>query len=214
MPPNPSRSTVLKLLLLFAHLVGTSLALGAIVATDIRLLRRLADDRVRIAPPNPYVMRLITVALGVLVITGSALVVLGLRADPHYLANPKLQAKLILVGVLTANAWVLHRLTFPKLAQARRVARWKAVEFVRVAVPVALSNSLWLYCAFLGIARSWSFSVSIGFVLGVAACLFAGTLVVVAGVLLLAAQDRTGTDPGWIDSVKRQLGALATAMRV
>ena len=84
-----------KLLLLFAHLLGTSLALGAIVATDIRLLRKLADDRVRIAPPNPFVMRLIALALAVLVATGIALVLLGLEADPDYLMNPKLQAKLL-----------------------------------------------------------------------------------------------------------------------
>lgn len=205
---------MLKLLILFAHLVGTCLAIGAIVATDLRLLRRLADGRVRIAPPNPYVMRLITVALGLLVVTGSMMIWLGLRADPNYLANPKLQAKLMLVGLLTANAWVLHRFTFPKLAHARRVARWKPADFIRVAVPVAVSNSLWLYCAFLGIARPWSFQVSIGFVLGVGACLVASALVVVSGVLLLAAQDRTGIQPGWIDHLKRQLGALATALRV
>lgn len=77
-----------NLLLLFAHLLGTSLALGAIVATDIRLLRRLADDRVRIAPPNPYVMRLMTIALVVLYVTGGAMIALGLQDNPTYLVGP------------------------------------------------------------------------------------------------------------------------------
>ena len=203
-----------KLLLLFAHLLGTSLALGAIVATDIRLLRRLADDRVRIAPPNPYVMRLITLAMLILYLTGAALIVCGLNERADYLAaNPKLQAKLILIGLLSINALVLHRYTFPGLARGRRVARWKPRDFLRVAVPVALSNCLWMYCAFLGIARPWSYSVSLGFVLGTAAWLFAVTLAGVTALLVVAAQDRTDAEPGWIDVLKRRLGAVATALR-
>jgi hypothetical protein len=205
---------VLKLLLLFAHLLGTSLALGAIVATDIRLLGKLADARVRIAPPNPFVMRLITVALFVLYVTGIAMVVLGLMDDPDYLAgNPKLQGKLILVAVLSINALVLHRFTFPGLARGRRVARWKFRDFMRVAVPVSLSNCLWMYCAFLGIARPWNSTVSIGFVLGTGAWLAAATLVAITVLLMIAAQDRTGAKPGWVDTVKRRLGALAAALR-
>jgi len=82
---------VFKLLLLFAHLLGTSLALGAIVATDIRLIGKLADRRVRIAPPNPFVMRLITLALLLLIATGAALVLLGLIDNTAFLGNPKLQ---------------------------------------------------------------------------------------------------------------------------
>jgi hypothetical protein len=202
---------VFKLLLLFTHLLGTSLALGAIVATDIRLLRRLADDRVRIAPPNPYVMRLITLAMVVLCTSGAALVALGLADNPDYLANAKLQGKLVLVAVLALNALVLHHLTFPGLARGRRVARWKLRDFSRVAVPVALSNCLWMYCAFLGIARPWNFNVTLGFVLGTAAWLFAATLAAITAVLVVAAQDRT--EPGWLDALKRQLGALATALR-
>ncbi len=203
------------LLLLFAHLLGTSLALGAIVATDIRLLRRLADDRVRIAPPNPYVMRLITIALLVLVATGGALLALGLAADPTYLSgNPKLQGKLVLVALLAVNAVVLHRLTFPGLARGRRVARWKPRDFLRVAVPVALSNCLWLYCAFLGIARPWNRTVSLDFVLGTALWLFGAALIGVTAVLMVAAQDRTDAEPGWIDVLKRRIDRLATALRI
>ena len=204
---------MLKLLLLFAHLLGTSLALGAIVATDIRLLRKLADERVRIAPPNPFVMRLITLALLALYVTGAAMVALGLAADPEYLSNTKLQAKLLLVAALSVNALVLHHYTFPGLARGRRVARWKIGDFMRVALPVSLSNCLWMYCAFLGIARPWNHAVSLGFVLGTAAWLSALTLAAVTAILVIAAQDRTDAEPGWIDGLKRQLGALATALK-
>jgi hypothetical protein len=108
---------------------------------------------------------------------------------------------------------VLHRITFPGLAHGRRVARWKFGDFMRVALPVSLSNCLWMYCAFLGIARPWNSSASLGFVLGTAAWLAAATLAAISALLMIAAQDRTGEKPGWIDGVKRRLGALAASLR-
>ena len=205
---------MIKLLLLFAHLLGTSMALGAIVATDIRLLGKLADDRVRIAPPNAFVMRLISMSLAVLYVTGAAMIGLGLLDDPNYLNNPKLQAKLLLVLLLSINALVLHRYTFPSLTSARRVARWTLADFLRIGVPVSVSNSLWMYCAFLGIARPWNRTVSMEFVLTVGAWVLAATLAAVLAMLVLAAQDRTDCEPNWIDALKRRLGALAAALKI
>jgi hypothetical protein len=201
-------------MVLFAHLLGTSLALGAIVATDIRLLGRLADARVRIAPPNPFVMRLISLALALLYLTGACLLWLGWSDDPAYLSNPKLQGKLILVLLLSVNALVLHHITFPGLARGRRVARWKARDFMRVALPVALSNALWMYCAFLGIARPWNHTVTLEFVLTTGAAVFGVALAGVCALLAVAAQDRTGREPGRIDAMKRQMAWLAGALRV
>jgi hypothetical protein len=60
------------MLLVFVHLLAASTALGAIVATDLRLLSRLAQDRVRIAPPNDFVARIVIVALLVLYVSGAA----------------------------------------------------------------------------------------------------------------------------------------------
>jgi hypothetical protein len=205
---------VFKLIVLFAHLLGTSLALGAIVATDIRLLGRLAQARVRIAPPNPFVMRLISSALVLLYLSGGCLVWLGWSADPAYLSNPKLQGKLLLVLLLSVNALVLHHITFPGLARGRRVARWKARDFMRVALPVALSNALWMYCAFLGIARPWNHTVTLEFVLTTGAAVFGVALAGVCALLAVAAQDRTGREPGRIDAMKRQMAWLAGALRV
>ena len=62
-------------------------------------------------------------------------------------ANPKLQGKLVLVVLLTLNAWVLHRLTFPRLAHGRRVGRWHFSDYAIVAAPVALSNAQHIMCA-------------------------------------------------------------------
>jgi len=50
-------------------------------------------------------------------------------------------------------------------------------------------------------------------VLGTALWLFLATLTLVTTLLVIAAQDRTGAEPGWIDALKRRLGALAAALR-
>jgi hypothetical protein len=205
---------MLKLFIIFAHLLSTCLALGTILITDIRLLRELAGNRVSIAPPDPFIMRLMSISLILLYITGGGLLVVGALDNPAYLNNPKLQAKLLLVLALTLNAGVLHYITFPRLAQYEWVASWKFKEFMIVAIPVALSNSLWLFCAFLGIARPWNNTVSIDFVLSTAFWLFLTAFSVVGATLSFAAIERRTNSPGVLTTMKRTLGACASALKI
>jgi hypothetical protein len=190
-------------------LLATCTALGAIVATDIRMLARLGDYKSRIAPPNPFVARLVTIGLMGLYVTGAALIWIGLGENPDYLQNPKLQAKLVLVAILSANGVALHRWTFPRLARRKRLVLRNPRVGLSVAVPLALSNSLWLFCAFLGMARSWSFKVPMADVFGIATLLFAAALAGVFTIIALAERDRPRTQPDWIDALKRQMHHLA-----
>jgi putative copper export protein len=119
----PKADPLLHMLLVFGHLLAASMALGAIVASDLRLLSNLSQDKVRIAPPNQFVMRIVMVALLLLFATGGAIVVHGLSERADYLDNPKLLVKNGLVVVLALNAFLLHYVTFPRLARGRRVAR-------------------------------------------------------------------------------------------
>lgn len=178
-----------KLIVVFVHLLAVCTALGAIIATDLRLLARLSERRMRLAPPNPYVMRLVGGALLLLWISGGLLLWLGHQESPDFLSNPKLLGKLLLVGLLTLNAAWLHAQTFPWLARARRVARWSFMEGLVVAVPVAASTALWLYCAFLGIARPWNFVVPLSQVLAGAALVFLLSLAGVLAVLTIVGRD-------------------------
>jgi len=201
------------MLLVFGHLLAASMALGAIVATDLRLLSKLSQDKVRIAPPNPFVARIIMLALLLLYATGGAIIIQGLGERADYLENPKLQAKIALVVVLTLNAFVLHYVTFPRLARGRRVPRWNLVDWIVVAVPVATSNFLWLFTAFLGIARAWNYTTPLRDILEIAAALF---LVVLCGVFTILAMAGRNVQPdhrGWTDRLARSLAAVGSLGR-
>lgn len=196
---------MLKVLVVYVHLIATCAALGVLISSDLRLLTKLVGYRCMIRAPRKFETRLIMAALATLVVTGIALIALGLAASPGYLDNQKLQAKLVLVSVLCVNAWVLHRVTFGQLAQRRPVAQWTRAEHLRVAIPVAVSNTLWLYCAFLGIVRPWNNTVTLGEALLPALVLFTVAALVIAGALRVAARSEPASPPDWIDSMKARL---------
>ena len=202
------------MLLVFGHLLAASMALGAIVATDLRLLSKLSQDKVRIAPPNPFVARIVMLALLLLYVTGGAIVLQGVIDRPDYLDNPKLQAKIGLVIVLTLNAFVLHNVTFPRLARGRRVPRWTVIDWIVVAVPVATSNFLWMFCAFLGIARPWNYVVPLRDVLEIAAALYLVVQVAVVTILAMAGRNPRPDHSGWADRLARSLATVGSLGRV
>jgi hypothetical protein len=183
-------------------LVGVCLALGMIILADARLLARVAGYRVVILPPSRFDTRVISFALVLLALSGSTLIALGLADRPDFLANPKLQAKLVLVALLAINAVVLHRVVFPILERARPVSRWTSRSRWRVALSVGLSNSLWFYCAFLGIARPWNYTRPFWQVFALAPLLWLAFAGAIRFMLTLAARDEPSGAGDWIDSMK------------
>jgi hypothetical protein len=200
---------MLHTLVVYIHLLATCVAIGTIVVTDTRLLAKLAGYKIVIPAPARLETRIITLALVVLYFTGGLLLWLGWEKNPQYLTNQKLQAKLLLVGVLTLNALVLHGRVFPILQRALPVSQWTRKQWLTVSLSVSLSNSLWFYCAFLGIARPWNFMVHLGQVLCLAVWVWAGLLLVIHAVLVLASRDAPKPRPDWIDSVKSSLSHYA-----
>lgn len=195
-----------KLFVVYAHLLGTCLALGMMAMTDLRLLGRIFSYWVVIPPPPPFELRVITSALVLLLVTGAMLVFLGQQENPNYLlGNEKLQGKIVLVAVLCLNALVMHFGVFPHLSTLQPVAKWNKRQRNGVALSVGLSNSLWLFCAFLGIARSWNQGVPIENVLMIGLVLFLTMALVVRGVLHIAACNEPDERNDWICRLSRSL---------
>ncbi|MDR7095125.1 hypothetical protein [Hydrogenophaga laconesensis] len=196
-------------LLVFVHLIATCTAIGTLVLTDLRLIARATGYRVVIPPPERLETRIVAAALLVLYFSGAALIALGMRENSDYIANPKLQAKLLLVVMLTLNAFILHRYVFPILGRSLRVSAWSNREWFTVVTSVSLSNSLWFYCAFLGVARHWSGTVPLEFVLLVGLMIWAVVFCLANGLLALASRDNPRKKrPDWLDSIKARLRNL------
>jgi hypothetical protein len=200
---------MLKTLIVYLHLIATCAAIGTIVITDLRLAAKALGYKVVIPPPQRFETYMVGVALLVLYCTGAAIVYLGWQASPDYLLNEKLQAKLLLVALLSANALVLHRRVFPILQRSRPVSHWSPRDWSTVAASVSLSNSLWFFCAFLGIARVWNGTVSLAFVLTIAALAWMVVFLLVNILLTLASRDAPKPKPDWIDSMKTTLSDFA-----
>jgi hypothetical protein len=205
--------SLLYMLLVFGHLLAASMALGAIVATDLRLLSKLSQDKVRIAPPNPFVARIVMLALLLLCVTGGGIVWHGLGERADFLDNPKLQVKIGLVVLLTLNAFMLHYVTFPRLARGRRVARWHLTDWILVAVPVATSNFLWMFIAFLGVARPWNYSMPMRDILEIAAALYLVVQLGVFTILAMAGRKVQADSRTWTDRLARSLAAVGSLGR-
>ena len=200
---------MLKTLIVYLHLIATCAAIGTIVITDLRLAAKAMGYKVVIPPPERFETRMISAALALLYMTGAVIVFIGLQANPEYLANQKVQAKLVLVGLLTVNAVILHRLVFPILGRSRPVSRWSRSDWTTVALSVSFSNSMWFFCAFLGIARVWNGTVSIEYVLTVAATAWLIVYFLVNVLLKVASRDEPKPKPDWIDSMKASLSDFA-----
>jgi membrane associated rhomboid family serine protease len=165
-----------KLYILYSHLLATCTTLGVILAIHLQLLGRLASPGSQHPCVGRHVERLMMASTGLLILTGGALVWLGLRERTGYLLNPTLIAKLLLVALMTANVLLLRRRVLPHLAQPASLLAWRPSQRLAVALPVALASSLWLTCAWLGFALALGQSMSVTAALGLAGLLFAGLL--------------------------------------
>lgn len=148
----------IKLGVLYAHLIAMCFALVAVLKADYRLWgwrgKPLDASRRRYLEHTQLtVTRLLVILWG----TGLMLIVLGYAKEGgHYLANPKLWAKLSVVVVLSANGLLLHRIVFPLLTVRIAFCDLPLQERVLAGALGAVSCASWLFAAMLGIARDWN----------------------------------------------------------
>ncbi len=199
------QSTMVKLFLLYAHLLATCMAIGTIASADAKLLAKVFGYRVVFHPPSLLERRVISGCLMVLFVTGAGLIFLGLADNPDYLMNGKLQAKLMLVLALLLNAVVLHGVIFPALKKRRPVSQWRASQLREVSLSVGLSTSAWLFTAFLGIARDWNFNKGWHEILMLALVFWLLAALAVRAGLAVARLERTPGQAGWMHRFKDRL---------
>ncbi len=156
---------LLRLGVVYVHLIACCVAIGLVLTSDLRMVKHLVtgdDASQHDADQLSSLQSTISKALIVLWITGAALIWIDV-ADKSlsYFNNPKIQAKIGLVVLLTLNGVALHSVVMPAL---KRVGSLLQLEFNTRMLAIfsgAVSAVSWFYAAMLGVGRplAWKYSL-------------------------------------------------------
>jgi hypothetical protein len=141
---------LLRLMLLYVHLIAFAVTVSAIMLEDFRLVTRgfSTQHLARLRGTSQIVLP----GLLLLILTGGGMCALDFGMDWSVIATrPKLLAKISVVLVLVVNGMLLHHLAFPAL---QRKTATPLRTTVLLCLLGAVSSVSWLYAGFLGIARS------------------------------------------------------------
>jgi hypothetical protein len=163
---NKEFMELLRLGVVYVHLVACCVAIGLVLTSDIAMVKDLLKRKVFTEHDNAHMESLqksVVVALIFLWVTGAAIVGIDyLEKGANYFMNPKLQAKVIIVTLLTYNGVLLHRLVLPALQKAGSLLHLGFSARMMALFCGSLSAVSWMYAAMLGVGRplAWKYSLS------------------------------------------------------
>jgi hypothetical protein len=149
--------------IIYVHLIACCVAIGLVLTSDLAMVRQLYRGE---APTDSRhlatLQTTVATALIALWISGAAVVLLDASLKGWgYFANPKLQAKIAIVVLLTLNGVVLHRTVLPWLQKAGSLLKLSFSQSLLAIFAGAVSGVSWFYAALLGVGKplSWRFSL-------------------------------------------------------
>ncbi|MEA1832123.1 hypothetical protein U8607_08505 [Methylobacterium durans] len=185
--PEPLPPVRALTLLVGLHLVGLCFGLGGATMLDFWILRwmRWGGMPAEIERTFHFISKVVAVGIGLLWLSGIGFLALYAFEAPEKLGNPKLWAKITIVGVLTVNGALIHALVLPGVLRDVRRPMLHGVSPAQTGIFLAsgaISGVSW-YAAFaLGLVREFNDRVSLGLLLALwisalaAACLGAAIL--------------------------------------
>lgn len=163
---NKEFMELLRLGVVYVHLLACCVAIGLVLTSDIAMVRDMLKRKVFSDHDNAHMESLqksVIVALIVLWVTGIAIIGIDYQGKGmDYFMNPKLQAKVIIVSILTYNGVLLHRLVLPALQKAGSLLNLDFSARMLALFCGSLSAVSWMYAAMLGVGRplAWKYSLS------------------------------------------------------
>ena len=155
-----------RLGIVYVHLIACCVAIGLVLTNDIAFVTQMlkGDPTARENPDHLSVLQnTVTVALITLWATGIAVVVLDAStAGWAYYLNPKLQAKFVIVSLLTLNGLVLHNAILPAIIKAGALVHLSLSRRTLAVFSGSVSAVSWFYAAMLGIGRPLNWKYSLG----------------------------------------------------
>ena len=154
-----------RLAIVYIHLIACCVAIGLILTSDIAMVKQLLQGDSAGLSDHKHMdslQKTVSRALVMLWVTGVAIIAMDVSAkDWGYFANPKIQAKISLVVLLTINGVLLHKAVLPLLHKAGSLLNLTVRQRLLALFAGALSAVTWFYAAFIGVGRplAWKYSL-------------------------------------------------------
>lgn len=193
----------IRMAIVYPHLLACCIAVGLVLTSDFAMV----VDLFRSVPETPrqreHLQQLQTTVLWALVvlwITGIAIISFDASSKGlSYFLNPKLQAKIGVVVLLTINGGLLHRAVLPALQRAGSLLNLPLRPRMLAVFAGVVSGVSWLYAAMLGIGRPLNWKYSLVEILGAFPLLVAGGFVTMLALTALAKARQGGSHAGTHD---------------
>jgi hypothetical protein len=158
-------SELTRMAIVYLHLIACCVAIGLVLTSDIAMVKQLlrADPTEKL--DNKYLIdlqRTVLCALIALWVTGASIIALDVSLKGwEYFGNPKLQAKMTIVSLLTLNGFVLHKYVLPLMLKTGSLLKLSFNQRMMAIFAGAFSGVSWFYAAMLGIGRplNWKYSL-------------------------------------------------------
>ncbi len=185
-----------RLAVVYLHLIACCVAIGLVLTSDIAMVKKLITGDTAASGSDAehldHLQTTVSRALLALWITGIAVVALDASVKGwNYFANPKLQAKIGLVVLLTINGVLLHRTVLPLMQKAGSLLQLKPSQLHLTLFAGAVSAVTWFYAAFMGVGRPLAWKYSLLELLAAYPVMIAGGY---AGMLALTAWSKARND--------------------
>jgi len=155
----------IRLGVVYFHLIACCVAIGLVLTSDIAMVKQLLKGDVSGHHDDAHLESLqktVSLALVALWVTGIGIIGIDYAGKGmEYFLNPKLQAKIGIVVLLTFNGFLLHSAVLPALKKAGSILKLSFNLRMLALFSGALSGVSWFYAAMLGVGRplAWKYSL-------------------------------------------------------
>lgn len=153
-----------RLGLVYVHLIACCVAIGLVLTSDVSFVARMLKGDSRQDPEHLRVLqKTVSISLSLLWLTGLAVVARDAALSGwDYFLNPKIQAKIVIVCLLTLNGMVLHHAVLPALMKTGALLELSFSRSVLALFAGSVSAVSWFYAALLGIGRplNWKYPLT------------------------------------------------------
>jgi uncharacterized membrane protein len=145
----------MKTALVYFHVLSLAAAFGATLIAEHLIFFRNGQFSRDNYETLIFAARTTRASLVLLWLTGIGLVIVGYLADPQYIANQKIWAKVSIVLLMSINGVYIHKRILPRFAELDNGALLirTTAESARMRIAFATSLSGWLLTPFYGAAK-------------------------------------------------------------